>query len=53
MRKLTGAVFISLDGVMQAPGRPGRGPDQRLPLRRLGAPVLGRDMGPFDEVIIG
>ena len=46
MRKLTGAVFLSLDGVMQAPGGPGRGSDRRLPLRRLGPALLGREHGP-------
>ena len=35
MRKLTGAVFQSLDGVMQAPGRARRGPVRWLQVRRL------------------
>ena len=45
MRKLTGAVFQSLDGVMQAPGGPDEDPDQRLPLRRMVLPLLGREPG--------
>ena len=52
MRKLTGAVFISLDGVMQAPGGPDEDPTERLPLRRLDASLLGPDdRAPFGEII--
>lgn len=53
MRKLTGAVFISLDGVMQAPG----GPEEDLTSGfRLGGwvqPFWDPDMGPFEDVIVG
>ncbi len=41
MRKLTGAVFLSLDGVMQAPGGPDEDPTSGLPHRRLDASFLG------------
>ena len=53
MRKLTGAVFVSLDGVMQAPG----GPDEdRTSGFRFGGwvqPLWSEDMGPFEDVISG
>jgi dihydrofolate reductase len=51
MRKLTGAVFVSLDGVMQAPG----GPEEDLTSDfRFGgwtAPFWAEDMGPFEKLI--
>jgi dihydrofolate reductase len=53
MRKLTGAVFVSLDGVMQAPG----GPDEdRTSGFRFGGwvqPHWDEDMGPFESLIMG
>ena len=53
MRKLTAAVFISLDGIMQAPG----GPDEdRTSGFRYGgwvAPHWDEDMGPFEGIIMG
>ena len=52
MRKLTGAVFISLDGVIQAPG----GPEDPTSDFRFGGwvqPLWGEDMGPFEGVIMG
>ncbi len=53
MRKLTGAVFVSLDGVMQAPG----GPEEDLSSDfRFGGwvqPFWDKDMGPFEQVIMG
>jgi len=51
MRKLTGAVFQSLDGVMQAPGGP---EEDRTSDFRLGGwshPFFTGDMGPFEGVI--
>ena len=53
MRKLTGAVFQSLDGVMQAPGGPEE--DRRSDFRYGGwvKPLWGGDMGPFEDVIMG
>ena len=52
MRKLTGAAFISLDGVMQAPGGPEEDPTSDF---RLGGWVqpLWDDMAPFEQVITG
>ena len=53
MRKLTGAVFQSLDSVIQAPG----GPDEdTISGFRLGgwvAPHWDEDMGPFESLIMG
>ena len=53
MRKLTGAIFQSLDNVIQAPG----GPDEdRTSGFRLGgwvAPHWDEDMGPFEGLIMG
>jgi dihydrofolate reductase len=53
MRKLTGAVFTSLDGVMQAPG--GKEEDPTCDFRHGGwvQPLWGADMGPFEAVIMG
>ena len=48
MRKLTGACFISIDGVMQAPG----GPEED----RSGGwvePFWSEDIGPFEDIIMG
>ena len=52
MRKLTGAVFLSLDGVMQAPGGPEEDPTSDF---RCGGWVspLWDEMGPFEELIMG
>jgi dihydrofolate reductase len=52
MRKLTGAVFISLDGVIQAPGGPEEDPTSDF---RLGGWVqpLWDEIGPFDDLITG
>lgn len=53
MRKLTGAVFISVDGVMQAPG----GPEEDLSggFRTGGwvQPFWEEKMGPFEDLIMG
>jgi dihydrofolate reductase len=51
MRKLTGAIFISLDGVMQAPGGPEEDPTSQFDLGGWVAPYWGDS--PFDEVIMG
>ena len=51
MRKLTGAVFISLDGVMQAPGGPEEDPTAEFDLGGWVQPYWGES--PFDDVIMG
>jgi dihydrofolate reductase len=51
MRKLTAAVFISLDGVMQAPGGPDEDPTSGFQLGGWTAPYWGDS--PFDDVIMG
>ena len=51
MRKLTAAIFISLDGVMQAPGGPEEDPTTGFSLGGWVAPYWGDS--PFDEVIMG
>ena len=53
MRKLTGAVFQSLDGVMQAPGGPEEDPTSDFRFGGWVAPFWGEDMGPFEGVIMG
>src|SRR5688500_14954284 len=53
MRKLTGAVFQSLDGVMQAPGGPDEDPTSDFRLGGWVAPLWDAEMGPFEDVIMG
>ena len=53
MRKLTGAVFQSLDGVMQAPGGPEEDPSSDFRLGGWVQPFWGPDMGPVEDVITG
>jgi dihydrofolate reductase len=53
MRKLTGAVFLSLDGVMQAPGGPEEDPTGDFKFGGWTAPFWSEDMGPFEKVIGG
>ena len=53
MRKLTGAVFQSLDGVMQAPGGPEEDPSSDFRLGGWSHPFFTGDMGPFEGVIFG
>jgi dihydrofolate reductase len=53
MRKLTGAVFVSLDGVMQAPGGPEEDPTGGFGHGGWVAPFWDADMGPFESVIMG
>jgi dihydrofolate reductase len=52
MRKLTGAVFLSLDGVMQAPGGPEEDPTSGFRLGGWVQPLWSEDMGPFEGVIM-
>jgi dihydrofolate reductase len=51
MRKLTGAVFLSLDGVMQAPGGPEEDPTGGFRFGGWTAPFWVEDMGPFEKII--
>ena len=51
MRRLTGAVFVSLDGVMQAPGGPEEDPSSDFRLGGWVQPYWAEDMGPFEKVI--
>ena len=53
MRKLTGAAFISLDGVMQAPGGPEEDPTGDFRLGGWVQPLWGADIGPFEGLIMG
>ena len=53
MRKQTGAVFISLDGVMQAPGGPDEDPTSGFALGGWTHPFFTGDMGPFEGIISG
>ena len=52
MRKLTGAVFVSLDGVMQAPGGPEEDPTSDFRLGGWVQPFWDADMGPFEGLIM-
>jgi len=51
MRKLTGAVFQSLDGVMQAPGGPDEDPTGGFRYGGWSQPLFAEDMGPFEKLI--
>ena len=53
MRKLTGAVFVSLDGVMQAPGGPEEDPTGGFRHGGWVQPFWAEDMGPFERIIDG
>ena len=53
MRKLTGAFFQSLDGVMQAPGGPDEDPSSDFRFGGWVQPLWDADMGPFEDVIMG
>jgi len=53
MRKLTGAVFVSLDGVMQAPGGPEEDPTSDFRFGGWVQPFWTENMGPFEDVIMG
>ncbi len=51
MRKLTGAVFQSLDGVMQAPGGPEEDPTSDFRFGGWVQPYWSEDMGPFEKIV--
>ena len=53
MRKLTGAAFVSLDGVIQAPGGPEEDPTSDFRFGGWVQPLWGEDMGPFEGLIMG
>jgi dihydrofolate reductase len=53
MRKLTGAVFVSLDGVMQAPGGPDEDPTSGFRFGGWVQPFWDEAMGPFEDLIMG
>ena len=53
MRKLTGAVFLSLDGVMQAPGGPDEDPTSDFRFGGWVQPLWDENMGPFEKLIMG
>ena len=53
MRKLTGAVFVSLDNIMQAPGGPEEDPTGGFDHGGWVAPFWAESMGPFETVIDG
>jgi dihydrofolate reductase len=53
MRKLTGAVFLSLDGVMQAPGGPDEDPTSDFRFGGWTQPFWSEEMGPFEDLITG
>jgi dihydrofolate reductase len=51
MRKLTGAVFLSLDGIMQAPGGPEEDQSGCFQFGGWTAPFWDEDMGPFEKIL--
>ena len=53
MRKLTGAIFQSLDCVMQAPGGPDEDPTSHFRFGGWSQPLFAQDMGPFEKLIMG
>jgi dihydrofolate reductase len=53
VRKLTGAIFVSLDNVMQAPGGPEEDPTGDFRFGGWVAPFWAQDMGPFEQLIMG
>jgi dihydrofolate reductase len=52
MRKLTGAVFQSLDCVMQAPGGPDEDPSSGFRFGGWSQPLFAENMGPFEKLIV-
>jgi dihydrofolate reductase len=53
MRRLTGAAFQSLDGIMQAPGGSDEDPTKGFRFGGWVQPLWDEDMGPFEQVIMG
>jgi dihydrofolate reductase len=53
MRKLTGAIFQSLDCVMQAPGGPDEDPSSNFRFGGWSQPLFAENMGPFEKLIMG
>jgi dihydrofolate reductase len=53
MRKLTGAIFQSLDSVIQAPGGPEEDTTSGFGFGGWVAPFWSEDMGPFEGLITG
>ena len=53
MRKLTGAIFQSLDSVIQAPGGPEEDKTSGFGFGGWVAPFWSEDMGPFEGLITG
>ena len=53
MRKLTGAIFRSLDNVIQAPGGPEEDTTSGFRFGGWVQPFWGEDMGPFEGLIMG
>jgi len=51
MRKLTGAVFLSLDGIMQAPGGPEEDQFGGFQFGGWTAPFWNEEMGPFEKIL--
>ena len=51
MRKLTGAVFLSLDGIMQAPGGPEEDQSGGFQFGGWTAPFWDEEMGPFEKIL--
>ena len=51
MRKLTGAVFLSLDGIMQAPGGPEEDQSGGFQFGGWTAPFWNEEMGPFEKIL--
>ena len=52
MRKLTGAIFQSLDCVMQAPGGPDEDPSSNFAFGGWSQPLFAENMGPFEQLIM-
>ena len=53
MRRLTGAIFQSLDSVMQAPGGPDEDPTSNFRFGGWSQPLFAEKMGPFEKLIMG